>query len=122
MVAANKGRPSRKGFAQAFQAFKRFAEHHENAYLYLHTMMRPEFAAGEDIPALLEAVGIPQERVLIADQYRVLFDPYRTESMAKIYSAFDVLLNPAMGEGFGHHRPGGPGVRHPRRSSRTSAR
>jgi glycosyltransferase involved in cell wall biosynthesis len=39
--------------------------------------------------------------VLIADQYRVLFDPYSHESMAKIYSAMDVLLNPAMGEGFG---------------------
>jgi hypothetical protein len=26
MVAANKGRPSRKGFSQAFQAFARFAE------------------------------------------------------------------------------------------------
>lgn len=101
MVAANKGRPSRKGFAQAFQAFKRLAERHDNAYLYLHTMINPGIAGGEDIPALLDALEIPQDRVLIADQYRVLFNPYSHESMAKIYSAMDVLLNPAMGEGFG---------------------
>lgn len=101
MVAANKGRPSRKGFAQAFQAFRKFAESYDNAYLYLHTMVNPGIAAGENIPVLLDALGIPQDRVLIADQYRVLFDPYSHASMAKIYSSMDVLLNPAMGEGFG---------------------
>lgn len=101
MVAANKGRPSRKGFSQAFQAFARLAAEHENAYLYLHTMVGADTAQGEDIPALLEACNIPQERVMIADQYRVLFDPYSSESMAKVFSTMDVLLNPAMGEGFG---------------------
>jgi glycosyltransferase involved in cell wall biosynthesis len=101
MVAANKGRPSRKSFSQAFQAFRKFAEKHDNAYLYLHTMVNPGMSQGENIPALLDALDIPQSRVLIADQYRVLFDPYSHESMAKIYSAMDVLLNPAMGEGFG---------------------
>jgi glycosyltransferase involved in cell wall biosynthesis len=101
MVAANKGRPSRKGFSQAFQAFAKFAESHDDAYLYLHTMVNPGIAGGEDIPAMLEGLGIPQERVMIADQYRVLFDPYSHASMAKVYSAMDVLLNPAMGEGFG---------------------
>jgi glycosyltransferase involved in cell wall biosynthesis len=101
MVAANKGRPSRKGFSQAFQAFKRLAEKHDNAYLYLHTMVNSGIAGGEDIPAMLTALEIPQERVMIADQYRVLFDPLSSKSMAKVYSAMDVLLNPAMGEGFG---------------------
>lgn len=101
MVAANKGRPSRKGFAQAFQAFARLAADHDNAYLYLHTMVNGGLANGEDIPALLEASGVPRDRVLIADQYRIVFDPYSHDSMAKIYSAMDVLLNPAMGEGFG---------------------
>jgi glycosyltransferase involved in cell wall biosynthesis len=101
MVAANKGRPSRKGFAQAFQAFRKLAEKHDNAYLYLHTMVNAGIAGGEDIPAMLNALNIPQDRVMIADQYRVLFDPFSHGSMAKIYSAMDVLLNPAMGEGFG---------------------
>src|SRR4051812_33267490 len=75
MVAANKGRPSRKGFVQAFQAFAKFLETHENSILYLHTMMSPQLAGGEDLPALLEALDVPQENVRIADQYRVLFDP-----------------------------------------------
>jgi glycosyltransferase involved in cell wall biosynthesis len=101
MVAANKGRPSRKGFSQALQAFKRLSDAHDNVYLYLHTMINPGVAQGEDIPALLEACGIPQERVMIADQYRVVFDPYPPDSMAKAFSTMDVLLNPAMGEGFG---------------------
>jgi glycosyltransferase involved in cell wall biosynthesis len=82
-------------------AFRKFAESHEDAYLYLHTMVNPNLSQGENIPDLLDALGIPQERVLIADQYRVLFDPYSQDSMAKIYSSMDVLLNPAMGEGFG---------------------
>ena len=101
MVAANKGRPGRKGFVQAFQAFAKFLQKHENAVLYLHTMMNPALAGGEDLASLLEALGIPQDSVRIADQYRVLFDPYSHDSMAKIYSCLDVLLNPALGEGFG---------------------
>jgi glycosyltransferase involved in cell wall biosynthesis len=31
----------------------------------------------------------------------VVFDPYPPDSMAKAFSTMDVLLNPAMGEGFG---------------------
>ena len=101
MVAANKGRPSRKGFQQAFQAFRLFREKHENAFLYLHTSVNPNYAQGEDIPALLRSLGIPPDSVMIADQYRMMLDPYPPATMAKIYSAMDVLLNPAMGEGFG---------------------
>lgn len=101
MVAANKGRPSRKGFSQAFQAFKRFAEKHDNAALFLHTAVQGAYAQGENIPAMLDALDIPADRVVIADQYRMMFDPYPASVMAKIYSAMDVLLNPSMGEGFG---------------------
>lgn len=101
MVAANKGRPSRKSFAQALRAFKQFAEQHDNAFLYLHTMLDPNLAEGENLPALLRDLEIPQDRVRIADQYAMLFEPYSAEDMAKLYSALDVLLNPAMGEGFG---------------------
>jgi len=101
MVAANKGRPSRKGFSQAFQAFRKLLEKHENAYLYLHTMLNPGIAGGEDLSALLQDLGIPEDRILVAEQYRVLFNPYPQEAMARIYSAMDVLLNPSLGEGFG---------------------
>lgn len=101
MVAANKGRPSRKGFQQALEAFRAFRENHSDAYLYLHTCVDPNNAMGENIPGLITALGIPAEAILIADQYRMTLNPYPPQAMGMIYSAMDVLLNPAMGEGFG---------------------
>jgi glycosyltransferase involved in cell wall biosynthesis len=101
MVAANKGRPSRKSFSPALQAFRKFLDKHENAYLYLHTMMSPSLAQGENLPGLIDALGIPLERIRTADQYRILFKPHPPETMALLYSAMDCLLNPSMGEGFG---------------------
>ena len=101
MVAANKGRPSRKGFSQALQAFARFSEHHDNAYLYLHTTLDPNYGQGENLPALIEALGISMDRVRISDQYRMMHNPYSPRDMAKIYATLDVLLNPSWGEGFG---------------------
>jgi glycosyltransferase involved in cell wall biosynthesis len=101
IVAANKGRPSRKCFVQSLQAFRKLAEAHDNTYLYLHTMMDPNSAQGEDLPSLIKELGIPQDRCRIAGQYEMLFQPYSHEDMAKLYSAMDVLLNPSMGEGFG---------------------
>lgn len=101
MVAANKGRPSRKCFQQAFEAFRFFRKRHENAYLYLHTTLSPEYAQGEDIPALLGSLEIPEDVVKFPSQYSMMFAPLPNARMAEIYSAFDVLLNSAMGEGFG---------------------
>jgi glycosyltransferase involved in cell wall biosynthesis len=101
MVAANKGRPSRKGFSQAFQAFAKFAQEHDNAYLYLHTMLDHNLAQGENIVGLLESLGVPDDRIRACDQYRATSLPYTHPMMADIYTSMDVLLNPAMGEGFG---------------------
>jgi glycosyltransferase involved in cell wall biosynthesis len=101
MVAANKGRPSRKGFQEAFQAFARLLAAHENAYLYLHTNVSHNYANGENLTALLESLQIPQDKVRIADQYSVMYSPYSQKDMAQLYSAMDVLLNPSKGEGFG---------------------
>ena len=105
MVAANKGRtPSRKGFQQAFEAFAIFRETHPDAHLYLHTHPDPRIADGENLMALLRALDIPYKPggvVGWADPYRINFQPYPPAAMAMIYSGLDVLLNPAMGEGFG---------------------
>jgi glycosyltransferase involved in cell wall biosynthesis len=101
MVAANKGRPSRKGFPHALLAFAEFAKKHDNAFLYLHTQMDPGIGNGEDLPALINHLGIPMDRIRIGDQYAILHQPYSHEDMARIYSALDVLLNPSWGEGFG---------------------
>ena len=103
MVAANKGRsPSRKGFQQAFEAFAIFREKHPEAHLYLHTCADPRVADGENLFAMLRACGIdPHECVGWANPYKVNFLPYTPAEMRMIYSGLDVLLNPAMGEGFG---------------------
>ncbi len=97
MVAANKGAPSRKCFSQALQAFAAFRQTHDDAILYLHTNMNGD----EDLFALKEAVGLPDEAVRIADQYRINLHPLPARIMARVYSTFDVLLNPSAGEGFG---------------------
>lgn len=99
MVAANKGYPPRKGFSQGIEAFARFRETHDEAMLYLHTETSGAIQ-GVNIPALLAAHGVPPESVMLADQYRYQLG-FPTEYMREAYSAMDVLLNPAFGEGFG---------------------
>lgn len=100
MVAANKGNPSRKGFQQAFQAFREFRKKHDDAMLYLHTVPDSKYAAGEDLLSMAQSLGIT-DSLVTAPQYRMLFDPLPATAMGQLYSAFDVFLNPGMGEGFG---------------------
>lgn len=101
VVAANKGRPSRKGFQQMLQAFAVFRERRPNAMLYLHTTLNPNHSQGEDLNALVRGLGLPSDAVLVADQYRMALDPYSPSTMSEIFSSMDVLLNCALGEGFG---------------------
>jgi len=100
MVAANKGNPSRKCFAEAFQAFKLLRDRHEDAVLYLHTEMTGKYD-GVRLPMLMEALGIPHDSVFFADQNRILHNPVGHDTMAHVYSSLDVLLSPSAGEGFG---------------------
>jgi glycosyltransferase involved in cell wall biosynthesis len=101
IVAANKGRPSRKCFSEALQAFAVFRRRHEEAKLYLHTVMDPNHAQGEPLAELMVSLELPEDSVLVADQYRQMFNPQPPRNMAAIYSTFDVLLNATAGEGFG---------------------
>ena len=101
VVGANKGRPSRKSFQQSLEAFRFFRERHEDAVLYLHTTLDGQFTQGEDLNALIESLEIPTESLRVANQYRLAFNPLPSEGMARLYSSFDVLLNPSQGEGFG---------------------
>lgn len=101
MVAANKGNPSRKSFVAALEAFAAFQREHENARLYLHTDVDGTFSQGVPLLPVMRALGIPPDAVMHTDQYSMHFHPLSPETMACVYSAMDVLLNPAMGEGFG---------------------
>ena len=99
MVAANKGTPSRKAFAENIQAFGRFRETHPNAMLYLHTLASQQHG-GVDIQKILTACGVPGEAVRIVDQYSYVIG-LPAEYLAACYGAADVLLAASMGEGFG---------------------
>lgn len=100
MNAANKGNyKARKGFPWAFAAVGMFMREHSDAVLFLHTE-RHGMADGFKLDRLLRACNVPEDRVFYIDQYayRLGLQP---ETMAGMYNAFDVLLAPSMGEGFG---------------------
>lgn len=96
MVAANKDEQDRKGFGEALQGFARFAEKHDDARLYLHTI----WGAAIDIGKMVERLGL-SEKVIRPNVYAMTMGMYNNEDMATIYNSSDVLLNPAKSEGFG---------------------
>jgi glycosyltransferase involved in cell wall biosynthesis len=101
IAAANVGNhPPRKGWGEMLQAFSAFSLTHPDAYLYLHTDRYGAWQ-GIDLPTLVEAVKIDPQRVIWADQYALLNGLIPNEDMAAIYTASDVLLATAYGEGFG---------------------
>jgi glycosyltransferase involved in cell wall biosynthesis len=100
MVGANKanGQVHRKGYAEALLAFAIFQRANPDAYLYLHTDIRPAMG-GFDIGRLLQAVGLSKDRVIIADP-QALHLGYPQEALAAFYTASDVLLATNYGGGF----------------------
>lgn len=100
VVAANKGNPSRKNLVAILEAFAEFQRRHEEAFLYLHTDLTGETSQGVFLPAVIESLGIPDHAIAHPDPYTMHFQPHRPDQMALLYSAMDVLLNPASGGGF----------------------
>jgi glycosyltransferase involved in cell wall biosynthesis len=98
MVAANKGWPCRKAFPEVFQAFKILQEKHDDVHLHLHT--KKDAPWGVDLVAMMEQMGVDLDDVSFVDQYQYVVG-MGTPYMRDLYSAFDVLVNPAYGEGFG---------------------
>jgi glycosyltransferase involved in cell wall biosynthesis len=103
MVAANQANPSfsRKSFPQAFHAFSHFCKRHPDAYLYCHTRNGDGHVNGVDLVVLAQALGIPKDRLAFPPEHAWHLDVMDRAFMAGLYNAFDVLLNPSMGEGFG---------------------
>ena len=101
MVAANKGFPSRKSWPEALSGFAQFHTRHPNVRLYLHTTAEPVGSRGEGIylRPLVEELGIANAVIFANETALAVGVP--NEQVADIYRASDVLLNPAMGEGFG---------------------
>jgi glycosyltransferase involved in cell wall biosynthesis len=100
MVAANKGTaPSRKAFPQAFEAFAELHRKHPDTLLYLHTAKQAS-GVGLDLLALADICGIPSNAIRFTPEFEIQCG-VEYEKMAIVYSALDVLMNPAYGEGFG---------------------
>jgi len=102
IVAANTGGQiyDRKGWGDMLAGAAWFMESHPDAYLYLHTQLRP--SGGIPLQALVNFVpGLPVDRIRWADQYRMKDDGYTDADMAAVYSGLDVLLATSRGEGFG---------------------
>lgn len=100
MNAANKGvYPMRKAWDANLLAFSIFAQKRDDVMLYIHTDPFGSFG-GVNLFQLLEAVGLPKEKVTFVDPvaYRYGIDQ---QTIAALYTGMDVLLAPSLGEGFG---------------------
>lgn len=100
MVAANKGNPSRKAFAEHMTAFARLHEKHEDTMLYLHTTSGQHGEhGGINLPQLAGELGI-ERAVFYSDQYQQHMG-YPDLYMNYMYNSLDVHALASMGEGFG---------------------
>jgi len=101
MVAANKANKviHRKAYAENLLAAGLFMAQNPDVYLYVHAEPTPAYG-GFNLPNLLQACKIDPERVIFPDPMELRYG-YSTKQMAALYSAFDVLLAPSYGEGFG---------------------
>ena len=101
MVAANKsnGMVHRKAFAENILAFSMFQRNHPDAKLYIHSEAS-KMMGGFNLLALLKSCAVPQESVIFPDPLDLRYG-LKQKDMAALYTAFDVLLAPSYGEGFG---------------------
>lgn len=99
MNAANKGMPSRKGFYEAFKAFKTISDRYENAVLYVHSDLIG--LEGEHLPQHVDALEIDPDKVLYAPLYQYRSGLLSGRYLNDVYNAGDVFLTTSHGEGFG---------------------
>jgi glycosyltransferase involved in cell wall biosynthesis len=89
----------RKAVAENFLAFAIFARKHDDVMLYLHTEPYGK-QSGFMLLNILEACGVPSSKVMMVDPVAYSYG-ISQETLAAIYSAWDVGLFCSYGEGFG---------------------
>lgn len=89
----------RKAVAENFLAFAIFASKHDDVILYLHTEPYGK-QSGFVLPNILAACGVPAEKCKFVDPIAYGYG-ISQETLAAIYSAWDVGLFTNYGEGFG---------------------
>jgi len=100
MIAANTGFPSRKSIPDVILAFSLFlqARPEVNAKLYLH-MLTTQEKQGVNVWDIANSLGI-KDNIVTCDQWQYS-KSLPPGHLVDLYNAFDVLVNPSMGEGFG---------------------
>lgn len=95
--------PSRKAWPEMLRAYARFRETHPDALVYLHTSLLGDAAGGVgvNISWLSDRLGLGPENFRGTPQLAYDTGDSSPEKLAELYSAFDVLLAPSYGEGFG---------------------
>jgi glycosyltransferase involved in cell wall biosynthesis len=88
----------RKALPEQIMAFARFHERHPDSKLMLH--MARDHPKGQDLPLLLERLGIPEGVVFFPDAGVYSAGLIGMEQMPDIYGALDVLLQCPMAGGF----------------------
>jgi glycosyltransferase involved in cell wall biosynthesis len=100
MNAANKssGILHRKAYSENFMAFALFARKHPEAMLYVHADASSQH--GWNLIALAQLLGIPTDNLTFPDPLAYRYGMSQ-ETLAGIYSSWDVMLATSYGEGFG---------------------
>jgi glycosyltransferase involved in cell wall biosynthesis len=99
IVSDNKGYPSRKALTQQILAFAEFHKEYPNSHLYMHTCIG-NHRGGQDLAPLVLHLGLG-DIVHVPNPVKYLAGGYSDSYMATLYSAFDLLSNATMDEGFG---------------------
>jgi glycosyltransferase involved in cell wall biosynthesis len=101
IVAANKsnGVIHRKAFAENLLAFSILQKKRPDAKLYIHSEAS-KIMGGFQLSTLLKSCGISSDSVIFPDAFDYRYGLDR-KALAAFYTAFDVLLAPSYGEGFG---------------------
>lgn len=97
MIGANKENPPRKGYQEAMEAFKMFAEKHSEARIFFHTQQTAPM--GFPIMDFASFLGI-RDKIFFLNGYTSSFKA-DSHHVAKELNAFDILLHPSQTEGFG---------------------
>jgi glycosyltransferase involved in cell wall biosynthesis len=100
MNAANKssGILHRKAYSENMMAFAMFARKHPDAMLYIHADASSQH--GWNLVALGQLLGIPTDNMTFPDPLAHRYGMSQ-ETLAGIYSSWDVMLATSYGEGFG---------------------
>ena len=88
----------RKALPEQLIAFSRFHQRHPDSKLMLH--MSRNHPKGQDLPLLLERLGVPEGVAFFPDAGVYSAGVITMEQMPAIYGAWDVTLGCAMAGGF----------------------